>query len=940
MIIYYKNNNVLKIKSEKGGDRIDQMISALWGKKSEKFGQFYWLPLIQHLKDTYGVAGALWEHWMSPGQKEFIQIASHTDSDGAKKLYQYLAAIHDGGKASPAFQAMPNFSHHSEDLEKTLLEKLERAGFVGISKVQLSDRQKSHHSLAGQALLIDDQINKDIASIVGAHHGKPLDSNRDYKHQLKSYGNNYFQSDNPDEPIYQTWQTTQEAIFNWALNLSGYTQVEELPEISQAGQVLLAGALIMADWIASNEHYFPLIPIDQASILDSQSRLENGFTQWKKTDLWQPHGAIDINNFYYDRFKFLPRDMQRVFSETIEATDQPGIFILEAPMGLGKTEAALAGAEQLAFKTGRSGVYFGLPTQATSNGIFPRIKDWLERIEELNGDKASLRLAHGKAALNDDFAKLAHQVDPDGEEESTIIANEWFAGRKTTALDDFVVGTVDQFLLLALKQKHLMLRHLGFSKKVVIIDEVHSYDAYMSTYLYRALEWMGAYQVPVIILSATLPADRRLKMIQSYLKGRNKQVKKIDLSDQLETIDYPLITYTDGDAIHQETHFDKNKIEHKTVKIHKLPVMEQMDALIELVEGLLQSGGVIGIIVNTVKRAQALANALSERIGEEFVELLHSNFIATDRADKENQLLQQIGKDKKRPERKVIIGTQVIEQSLDIDFDVLISDLAPMDLLIQRVGRMHRHDIDRPSKHHEPIFYVLGISESLDFEKGSEAVYGGYLLARTQYFLPNKLYIPSDISSLVQAVYSNQTIDLNHDIQVKYDEMVLKHERYLKSKKAKAKGYLLASPDHSGRKSLVGWLKSPSTEEGEEKAYVQVRDSQETIEVIALKKVGSGYGTFAEQVDLSERIDDPLVAKEIAKETLRLPYQLSVLYNNIIDQSINFLESYNLKYLPDWQEQSWLKGSLGIIFDENNEFVINDYKLIYDRKYGLICERM
>ncbi|MHA6602990.1 CRISPR-associated helicase Cas3' [Aerococcus urinae] len=924
----------------KGGDRINRMISTLWGKKSEKFGQFYWLPLIQHLKDTYGVAGALWEHWMSPGQKEFIQIASHTNSDGAKKLYQYLAAIHDGAKATPAFQAMPNFSHHSEDLEKELLEKLERAGFTGISKVRLSDRQRSHHSLAGQALLIDDQVNKDIASIVGAHHGKPVDSNRDYKNQLKSYGNNYFQSDNPDAPIYRTWQRAQKTIFNWALNLCGYQQVDELPEISQPGQVLLAGALIMADWIASNEHYFPLIPVDQESVSDSQNRLEKGFMQWKKTDLWQPQEPTDIDKFYEDRFDFSPRNMQQVFSETIEASDQPGIFILEAPMGLGKTEAALAGAEQLAYKTGRSGVYFGLPTQATSNGIFPRLKDWLERVEEINGDTASLRLAHGKAALNDDFAKLAHQVDPDGGEEGTIIANEWFAGRKTTALDDFVVGTVDQFLLLALKQKHLMLRHLGFSKKVVIIDEVHSYDAYMSTYLYRALEWMGAYQVPVIILSATLPADKRLEMIQFYLKGRKKQVKRIDTPDQFNTTAYPLITYTDGDAIRQEIHFDDKDIKHQTVKVHKLPVMDQVDSLIELVEDLLQSGGVIGIIVNTVKRAQALAKALSRQIGEDFVELLHSNFIATERAAKENQLLHQIGKDKKRPERKVIIGTQVIEQSLDIDFDVLISDLAPMDLLIQRVGRMHRHEIDRPSKHQEPVLYVLGTSESLDFEKGSEAVYGGYLLARTQYFLPDELNIPSDISSLVQAVYSDQTMDLSDDIRVKYEEMHKKYERYLKRKKAKAKGYLLASPDHSGKKSLVGWLKSPSTEESEEKAYAQVRDSQETIEVIALKKIGNGYGTFAEEVDLSEKIDDPLVAKEIAKETLRLPYQLSYLYNGIIDKNIDFLEKYNLKYLSEWQEQSWLKGNLGIIFDENHEFVINDYKLMYDRKYGLICERM
>src|SRR5699024_786567 len=190
---------------------------------------------------------------------------------------------------------------------------------------------------------------------------------------------------------------------------------------------------------------------------------------------------------YEKRFGFKePHNIQKTFTDIIEQSAGSEIFILEAPMGIGKTEAALIGVEQLAKKTGRNGLFFGLPTQATSNGIYPRIYSWLNKISKEFDENLPIRLAHGKAALNDDFSSLARNINIDEKRKDSIFVNEWFSGRKTTALDDFVVGTVDQFLLLALKQKHLALRHLGFSKKVIIIDEVHSYDSYMSQYLLEA----------------------------------------------------------------------------------------------------------------------------------------------------------------------------------------------------------------------------------------------------------------------------------------------------------------------------------------------------------------------------------------------------------------------------------------------------------------------
>ena len=207
-------------------------------------------------------------------------------------------------------------------------------------------------------------------------------------------------------------------------------------------------------------------------------------------------------------------------------TNDPGIFIFEAPMGMGKTEAALYGVELLAQKKGASGLFFALPTQATTNGIFPRVEKWLTDIVDDFDENLSLRLVHGKAYLNEDFQRLAKNINTDAnyEDHPSVIVN-------------------DQFLLLSLKQKHLFLRHLGFSKKVVVIDEVHAYDAYMNQYLYQALKWMGAYNVPVIILSATLPAEKREELIKEYLIGKGIKTRKQKHDRQIAKDTYPLITY-------------------------------------------------------------------------------------------------------------------------------------------------------------------------------------------------------------------------------------------------------------------------------------------------------------------------------------------------------------------------------------------------------------
>ena len=909
---------------------------SLWAKKQDINGNFEWSPLYIHLHDTQKVSILLWEHWFSDSQKNIVINSIHNgDENIAKKLIKFIGACHDLGKATPAFQIKKSFAN-SDDLDVILKENLEQAGFLGITNTHLPSINKSHHSLASEYLLYKYGVKEDIGAVVGAHHGKPVDTFTTIKNQ-SAYESNYYQEEKNANPIYKKWECVQKDILEWALNSSGFDNISDIPEINQVGQVILAGLLIMADWIASNTKYFPLFSIYEKIECNLDQRAVEGFTNWFKTEVWQADYIFDIKENFKKRFDFYPNKHQERFIETILDTNDPGIFIFEAPMGMGKTEAALYGVELLAQKKGASGLFFALPTQATTNGIFPRVEKWLTDIVDDFDENLGLRLVHGKAYLNEDFQRLAKNIDQDASfnDHPSVVVNEWFSGRKSAILDDFIVGTVDQFLLLSLKQKHLFLRHLGFSKKAVVIDEVHAYDAYMSQYLYQALRWMGVYNVPVIILSATLPAKKREELIKEYLIGKGIKTRKQKHDRQIAAFTYPLITYNDGSVIKYEDKFGKTS--KKKIEV----IRKEEDNLIKLISSLYKQGGNIGIIVNTVKKAQDLAKVVEENFGNNSFELIHSRFIDTHRIKKEEELLKQIGKNASRPDKKIYIGTQVIEQSLDIDFDIMITELAPIDLILQRIGRLQRHDLKRNDYYKNPTLYVIGTSEKLEFDEGSSFVYSSYLLARSQYFLPNEITIPDDLSKLVQKVYSDEDINLDKNLYSIYKNYKNEHLRSIDEQKRKAKVFRISDPDtdflEDEGETIIGWLNNSNEVNTEEEAFAQVRDTKETIEVIALQENKNGVGLFGYDNDIYEKMDDPHISKLIAANTLKLPQILTENYN--INKTINFLEKYNLEYLPKFQESAWLKGSLGIIFNENGFFEIGDYILKYSNKYGLSYER-
>ena len=912
------------------------MEKFLWAKKNRIDDIPSRTPLLVHLEDTANVCGLLYDRWLSQGVKDLLMDSLVTDFEDKDELLlnlcRFLGATHDIGKATPIFQVKKSFNGDFE-LDSLVLEKLINAGFKDLDKYISANRDNILHNVSGQYLLTSFGVNFTVANIIGAHHGRPISAKESGDSQY--FASSLFQEDNISSDRAIFWQNLQKNIFTWALAEANFSDPAELPMISQPGQVILSGLLVMADWISSNEKYFPLLSIDEHK--PSPDRFKKGFGKWmgQRAGSWEPDPYS--TEIYKNRFPFIeiPRDAQRKISEKIHEIDEPGIVIIEAPMGMGKTEAALIGAEDLAQKTNRTGMFFALPTQATSNGMFSRIKDWLYHME---GEK-SLRLIHGKAQLNDDFASLPKSSNIHGED--GVGVNEWFAGRKVSILDDFTVGTVDQILLAALKQKHLMLRHLGLSNKVVVIDEVHAYDAYMSVFLYRALRWLGAYKVPVVILSATLPISKRNALLEEYMIGAGLGYGKLPKPEGFETNEaYPLLTCNDGKVIKQFADFEKEPgRDYQIIKKQK----DQSEDIVNLIKEVAKDSGVVGVMVNTVRKSQDFAKACIEEFGHDKVELLHSSFIATDRYKKERNLIETIGKNGNRPDFKIVIGTQVIEQSLDIDFDVLITDLAPMDLILQRMGRLHRHkDTKRPANLKDPKVYVLNCG-GYDFDKGSSFVYSDYILFRTEYYLPDKINLPNDISHLVQLVYSDKDLDLDGELKKSYDKYKQKSEEKINEKEFKANVYRLDKPlkKIGERKNLSDWLKNSNkmAESSDIKANAQVRDSQDCIEVIALKACDGGYEFFDKPGLLDP--SDTKTTMEIAKRTIKLPN--SVYYDKdkgyIIDKIIEDMEKYYLENLSDWDKQSWLKNNLAIIFDDNNEFSLEGKVLLYDKKYGLIVKK-
>lgn len=915
---------------------------SVWGKLDPKGDG--WMPLVVHLQDASAVAGYLWDEFLPLSTRQYISEELAIPDEQARVLAVWLASVHDIAKATPAFAAkaliMPSVLDAMRD--------------QGLDARKTPEDRHTPHATAGQVILEDwlarrhpesaKRVRNTYACVVGGHHGTtPAESalNLAELHPLQLGGGR--------------WQEVRDEILDGmavATEADRHLATWLHRRVPLPVQVLLTGLVIMADWIASNTDYFPYSGGES-----TQERLASALAVLRLPPPWRPGiPDADCSTLLASRFPALSGQAARALQDSLvteaRTVAQPSLFIVEGPMGVGKTEAALLAAEVLADRFGLGGVFVGLPTMATANPMFDRVSEWARAA--IGDEKASIALVHGKAALNDRYADLIRQIwrgqvydengDADDRQRAAVVVNEWLRGRKRSGLADFVVGTIDQSLFAALKAKHVVLRHLGLAGKVVIIDEVHAADDYMREYLKRLLAWLGAYRTPVILMSATLPPSQRDELASAYADGAAAEAPSIVTSRHDQ---YPRLTIVASEVREVAVPADARGLE---LDVSTLP--DELTSLVSLLTGALADGGCAAVICNTVARAQETYVALRDAFGSD-VRLLHSRFIAPERARREAELVQLLGPHaSQRPERLVVVGTQVLEQSLDVDFDVMVSDLAPMDLLLQRAGRIHRHARQqRPAGVMVPRLWIRGVDDWTASPptavQGSRAVYGAQRLLRTASVLRgvNTLHFPADIPRLVRLAYESEAgPPPGWEVAWLAGEGKEFTERL--GAIARAQTYLMETPfEHSTLSGLID-VDSGDPDKREEQGRSQVRDSDEGLEVIALwrdsddrLRLPQGVPEFAGHIvpegqQWGTREDERL-ARAMAACTIRLP--ASLCYPRVIERVISDLE--RMADCSGWQTSHWISGQLVIVFDESGNCQVAGHALSYDSDQGLRVTR-
>ncbi|MGW1728532.1 CRISPR-associated helicase Cas3' [Streptomyces sp. NPDC002306] len=939
-----------------------------------------WLPLWRHMEDTAAVAGLLWDEWLPAGVRRLISEELPGGEADGRKLAVWLAGVHDIGKATPAFACQVD----------QLADVMRAQGLEMRSRQAMgADRRLAPHGLAGQVLLGEwlqerygwaARLTGQFSVAVGGHHGVPPENGQikalyDHEELLRTPG--------PSSGVWRQVQTELLDACADAFGVRGRLESWQTAKLPQPVQVLLTALVIVSDWIASNPDLFPYFP--EAASCDGQERLA---AAWRGLDLpaaWRPAEPVeDVQELFASRFG-LPvgakvRPVQEAAVGLAREMDAPGLMVIEAPMGEGKTEAALAVAEVFAARSGAGGVFFALPTMATGNAMFPRLLEWLKLLPAADGGRHSVHLAHSKAALNEVFAGLLARggrvaaVDVDaavpaapgpGQDVrfagSELVAHAWLRGRKKAMLASFVAGTVDQLLFAGLKSRHLALRHLAVAGKVVVIDEAHAYDTYMSVYLDRVLAWLGAYRVPVVVLSATLPARRRQQLVEAYAGVPDASGES--LSDEVA---YPLLTAVAPGRSPVVRHPGASA-RSTDVQVERLA--DGLDVLAGRLERELVDGGCVLVVRNTVKRVLETARVLRERFGEQNVTVAHSCFVDVDRAAKDSDLLRRFGPPDRATGRPgglhIVVASQVAEQSLDVDFDLLVSDLCPVDLLLQRMGRLHRHQrgagqAERPVGLRSARCLLTGVDWDASVPlpvRGSVAVYGAYALLRSAaVLLPHldggagrPVRLPADISVLVQGAYADAPVGP----QAWAPALAVARERFERHRVDQAERaavFRLGEVGRAGR-PLFGWVAAGVGDADDSRAgRAQVRDSRESLEVVVVQRKADGTLTTLPWLEADSKgrprggVELPqdqtpasFAARAAASCGLRLPMQFS--YAETMDRAIGELERLHVRA---WQgkDSPWLAGQLILALDEDCQTQLAGFALCYSQLDGLEVTRV
>ena len=714
-------------------------LTKIWAKTGTE-SKIKWHPLVLHMLDVAVTVDVILSREPEITRFNMASILGMEWED-ARPWILLLVACHDLGKACPGFQCK----------------------WENLSGLQLprSPNTAINHGYVSQIALTEllrdrnwpEELADLVADAVGCHHG-----NRISPIKLE-----YLEGDRSalgkDE-----WADTRRQLFNGLFEVLLPIKIPVKETLSGPDFMLLSGLTSFSDWIGSNEEWFPFGTPEDCADLPGWLHKRKGCAEQALDAIgWGHRTPLSSESREFEQiFNFSPRPLQQAVEHALVNLKGPVILLVEAPMGEGKTEAAFFAHLEMQRRFGHRGLYVALPTKATGNAMFKRTLKFM--CDQGTNRKLDLQLIHGATLLNETFQNLRLSGIHDNEKGGAIRAGEWFTHKKRALLSEYGVGTVDQALMTILPVRHNFVRLWGLANRVVVFDEIHAYDAYTGTLLVHLLRWLLALGSSVVLLSATLPPSIRRK-----LAG----VVDAELPE-LEA-EYPRLSVFCEDGKVNQIHFKADPARRLTLRLQG--ISPDLPCILSALDEHLTGSGMGLALVNTVQRAQDLYRLFPEgepleregyRVGKRLangteVFLFHARFPADRRQKREDQALETFGVNGDRNGRKILIATQVAEQSLDLDFDLIITDLAPIDLVLQRAGRLWRHA--RGFRHvSEPIILVAGLSGDEPPLFGKPlwwgAVYREDLLLRTWCLLHEGqrqfLILPDEIDSMVQAVYEDQ----------------------------------------------------------------------------------------------------------------------------------------------------------------------------------------
>lgn len=825
-----------------------------WAKYSPQHHLGY--PALFHMLDAGAVAGCLWDTYLTESQRTLIAAGTGLWDRAARSLLMFLAAGHDLGKLS-RFQMC----------EATPWARVSDALRADTGPWQLVAHERaSMHAALG--IFEDLGYGTGGSASPAVRAAQMLSSHHGYFHQLDTHG-----AASPERVALdlggEAWRDLRVRYMALLQRLTG---AHEPPlQMSTPAAVLISGLIVVADRLASQPHAWqPRATSPAFGAAEHWEHLHkasmdhpDGWATGTVRDAGMERTVLPRAGFNQAHPQVEePNPLQRSVMEQLPPTVRdkgPGILLVTDTMGAGKTITGLEAARMFNNHCGTSGILILQPTRATADAAYDTLTAYVRAHQPQH---AAVTLAHGQHRLNTAYEadcltagySLRDPAPPAGDTgfgalflpapepesssgrrhrkiRSVTAPERWLQSHDHSMLAPYTVASIDQALAAVLPVRYSALRMLSLTGRTVIIDEVHAHSPYTLRLTQRLLTWLGAMDTPVVILSATLPTPLADALIRAYLKGAGHPPRAVTARNYSPP--YPGWLYacardattTTIDPVHQGAQAQKQR---RSVTIEHRPITyaERPDPVLPTAPGtrlrnihqeisqISAQGGTAAVVSATVADSQDAFLHLKHNFpwAKDELLLLHARFPGHQREAKTRFIRGALSRHGPRPHRLVLVTTSLLELSLDADVDVMITDLASMARILQRLGRLWR--FQKAWKHNRPH----GVADRLPWTQGRgprlivlDPTRGGttdlppgwtsaespFLLHATAAHLAGQRHgvldvtLPDDLPALIESIHVHPLISDSPSLAARYQE----HLADLAAREHLASNHMVPPPD-------------------------------------------------------------------------------------------------------------------------------------------------